>query len=348
MEFTDEEVQNILGAFKALKVKPKADTPEDFSKWMADFTASMGAFPVKEEQTSHATTSIASGHIHVTFPHELRISVFSEDSKSEASYELWRYEVTCLQQGSYPHDQVSRAIQRSLREAGRITMRLGPTASISEILSKLDSVYSNVDLKETLLADFYSARQKDNEDIATWSCRLEDLLNRAVQKGLVKTSETNDMLKAMLWTGLKQTLKDVSGHKFDSHKTFDELRVALRRIESEHRQREDELKQNKKTTHLNMASTSTTSQTKEISDLKDLVQQLSQEVKFLKENAVSDLSNNQQSYGSRFRTDNTIKKRDRTCWRCGQVGHIASACRVRLDHSKQDLNSMRPMAGGKQ
>ena len=350
MEFTDEEVQNILGAFKALKVKPKADTPEDFAKWMADFTASMEAFPVKEEPTSsHATASIASGHIHVTFPHELRISVFSGDSKSEASYELWRYEVTCLQQGSYPHDQVSRAIRRSLRgEAGRITMRLGPTASISEILSKLDSVYSNVDLKETLLADFYSARQKDNEDIATWSCRLEDLLNRAVQKGLVKTSETNDMLKAMLWTGLKQTLKDVSGHKFDSLKTFDELRVALRRIESEHRQREDELKQNKKTTHLNMASTSTTSQTKEISDLKDLVQQLSQEVKFLKENSVSHLSNNQQSYGSRFRTDNTMKKRDRTCWRCGQVGHIASACRVRLDHSKRDLNSMRPMAGGKQ
>ncbi|KAL3865581.1 hypothetical protein ACJMK2_042956 [Sinanodonta woodiana] len=217
MEFTDQEVQNILGAFKALKVKPRADTPEDFAKWMADFTASMGAFPVKEEPaSSHATTSIASGHIHVTFPHELRISVFSGDR-------------------------------------------------------------------------------------------------------------------------LKQTLKDVSGHKFDSLKTLDELRVALH-----------ELKQNKKTTHLNMASTSTTSQTKEISELKDLVQQLSQEVKFLKENSVSHLSNNQQSYGSRFRTDTTMKKRDRTCWRCGQVGHIASACRVRLDHSKRDLNSMRPMAGGKQ
>ncbi|KAL3877882.1 hypothetical protein ACJMK2_035526 [Sinanodonta woodiana] len=152
MEFTDEEVQNILGAFKALKVKPKADIPEYFAKWISDFTASMGAFPVKEEPaSSHATASIASGHIHVTFPLELRISVFS-------------------------------------------------------------------------------------------------------------------------------------GEK----------------------------------------------------------------VKFLKENSVSHLSNNQQSYGSRFRTDNTMKKRDRTCWRCGQVGHIASACRVRLDHSKRDLNSMRPMAGGKQ
>jgi hypothetical protein len=122
------------------------------------------------------------------------------------------------------------------------------------------------------LADFYSARQKDNEDIATWSCRLKDLLNRAVQKGLVKTNETNDMLKAMLWTGRKQTLKDVSGHKFDSRKTFDDLRVALRRIESEHRQRDDEVKFSKKTTHLNMASTSITSHTKELSKLKDLVQ----------------------------------------------------------------------------
>ena len=354
MEFTEEEIQNILGAFKALKVKPKADTPEDFAKWMADFTASMGGYPVKEEPkdlptSSHATASIATGHIHVTLPHELRISVFSGDSKSEASYELWRYEVTCLQQGSYPQDQVSRAIRRSLKgEAGRITMRLGPTASISEILSKLDSVYSNVDLNETLLADFYSARQKEDEDIATWSCRLEDLLNRAIQKGLVKTNETNDMLKAMLWTGLKQTLKDVSGHKFDSLKTFDELRVALRRIESEHRQREDELKRSKKTTHLNMASTLSSSQTNELSELKDLVQQLSQEVKFLTEHSVSHASNNQQSYRSRYRTENTVKMKDRTCWRCGQVGHISSACRVRLDHSKRDLNSTRPMAGGKQ
>ncbi|KAL3880739.1 hypothetical protein ACJMK2_032956 [Sinanodonta woodiana] len=97
-----------------------------------------------------------------------------------------------------------------------------------------------------------------------------------------------------------------------------------------------------------MASTSATSQTKELSELKDLVQQLSQKVKFLREHSVSHVSNNQQSYGSRFRTYNTMKKRDPTCWRCGQVGHIASSCRVRLDHSKRDLNSMRSMAGGKQ
>ncbi|KAL3876761.1 hypothetical protein ACJMK2_034557 [Sinanodonta woodiana] len=93
----------------------------------------------------------------------------------------------------------------------------------------------------------------------------------------------------------------MSGHKFDSLKTFDELRVTLRRIESEHRQREDELKLGKKTTHLNMASTSTTSQTKELSELKDLVQQLSQEVMFLTEHSVSNVSNNQQSYINRFR-----------------------------------------------
>ncbi|KAL3880738.1 hypothetical protein ACJMK2_032955 [Sinanodonta woodiana] len=163
MEFTDE-VQNILGAFEAMNVKPKAVSLEDFAMWMTEFTASNGTIPVKEEPTSsHEMASIASVHIHVTLPHELRISVFSGDSNSEASYELWRYEVTCVQQGSCPHDQVSRAVRNSLRgKAGRITMRLGPTASINEILSKLDRVNSNVDLKETLLADFYSVRQKDN------------------------------------------------------------------------------------------------------------------------------------------------------------------------------------------
>ena len=30
-----------------------------------------------------------------------------------------------------------------------------------------------------------------------------------------------------------------------------------------------------------------------------------------------------------------------TCWRCGEKGHVRSVCRVRLDHSRRELNGRR-------
>lgn len=42
------------------------------------------------------------------------------------------------------------------------------------------------------------------------------------------------MLRNMFWTGLKQSLKDISGHKYDTIGDFDKLRTAIRIIENEH------------------------------------------------------------------------------------------------------------------
>ena len=64
---------------------------------------------------------------------------------------------------------VHNNIRQSLREeAGRVVMRLGVNATIPQILAKLDSIYRDVDKKEQLLAEFYSARQRDGEDITSW------------------------------------------------------------------------------------------------------------------------------------------------------------------------------------
>jgi hypothetical protein len=38
------------------------------------------------------------------------------------------------------------------------------------------------------------------------------------------------MLHDILWNGLRKDLKDASGHKYDSIKDFDSLRVAIRQI----------------------------------------------------------------------------------------------------------------------
>jgi UDP-N-acetylglucosamine pyrophosphorylase len=42
------------------------------------------------------------------------------------------------------------------------------------------------------------------------------------------------MLHDILWNGLRKELKDASGHKYDSIKDFDSLRVAIRQMEMKH------------------------------------------------------------------------------------------------------------------
>jgi hypothetical protein len=54
-------------------------------------------------------------------------------------------------------DSIDYAVRKSLKgEAGRVVMHLGPTASIPEILYKLDSIYGDVEKKVDLLGDFLS------------------------------------------------------------------------------------------------------------------------------------------------------------------------------------------------
>jgi hypothetical protein len=44
---------------------------------------------------------------------------------------------------------------------------------------------------------------------------LEDTVGKAVTRGLVDNKEVNKMIHAMLCTGLRTSLKDISGHTFD-------------------------------------------------------------------------------------------------------------------------------------
>lgn len=80
----------------------------------------------------------------------------------------------------YSKETILNAIRRPLKgEPATVMMRLSPVDNIDEILQKFDSIYGNVLGTEDILAEFYSAKQKDTEDYATWSIRLEDLINRA-------------------------------------------------------------------------------------------------------------------------------------------------------------------------
>jgi hypothetical protein len=155
-------------------------------------------------------------------------------------------------------------------EAGRVVMHLGPTASIPEILYKLDSIYGDVEKKVDLLGDFCNARQREDENVTSWSCRLEDMMGKAVTRGLIHKEEVNEMLHSVLFRGLRTSLKALSGHKFDAIQDFNTLRIALRQIEKDH-----ELRQSfSKTPTAKAAVAEASGHTSDMEEVKGFIQQL--------------------------------------------------------------------------
>lgn len=73
-----------------------------------------------------------------------------------------------------------------------IAMRLEPTANLHKLLHKLHSID---ECEQSVLAKFHSARQ--GEDVSAWSCRLKNILVKAIQKGEADLKRSNEMLREM-------------------------------------------------------------------------------------------------------------------------------------------------------
>lgn len=173
--------------------------------------------------------------------------------------------------------------------------------------------------------------------------------------------------------GLREDLKDVSGHKYDTIKDFNKLRIALRQIEKDH----------KKPTKPNTSKAAIASPyDDELSKLTGMVNQLTQTVTELqgqqqykprgqdqfRGNNFRGRPNYRASWNSRgwkyngpssrqqqsdashpFQQQNPVSEgasgdNSQTvyCYRCKQPGHVQIECRVRLDHVKRPLNFRKP------
>lgn len=132
----------------------------------------------------------------------------------------------------YSKDVILSAVHKSLSgEAARVIMLLGEHAELPQIIAKLDSIYGVIDDKTDVMTDFYNAKQMSDENVATWSCRLEEILGKAILIGKFKKAESDDMLHDKLWKGLKPELKHQCQYERENFKSFDELRIALRKLE---------------------------------------------------------------------------------------------------------------------
>ena len=201
-----EHFKQLCDTLGKMNIIPKASNPEELTEWMETFL---------EQKGKHIKTEPgAASPLHT--PYIPRISNFSGTSSvgkgDNTTYDLWRYEVRCLMnEKTHSVEAIRQAIRRSVKgEAGRVVMHLGENADIAQIIQKMDSVYGHIDEKESVMSEFYGSRQKPDEDVASWSCRLEDILDRAVRVGKVHYSEADSMLHDMLYQGLRPDLKDKS------------------------------------------------------------------------------------------------------------------------------------------
>ena len=231
-EFSPEEGQRLIDSFQALGVKPKCDSTEDLEEWMLAYLSNKGVVPKVEP---NVTTS--SQHTTTTVTQYPKLVPFSgEGGKGETSYDLWKYDLQCLlEERIHSHESIRQALRNSLRgRAARTAKMLGTSATIDDIVHKLDCIYGTGEIGENLLSEFYSASQRGDEDVAAWSCRLEELLAKAAEQTRIDVADRDKMLKAKFWAGLHQDLKDSSRYKKEAARDFDELRIAIRAIEHEH------------------------------------------------------------------------------------------------------------------
>ncbi|ESP02736.1 hypothetical protein LOTGIDRAFT_171806 [Lottia gigantea] len=290
-------------------------TADGVTSWMSETLKAQGKWPNKSEETERST-----GRPSNQIP---KLSIFyGESGKGEVSYDLWKYEADCLiSEHVYPDHIILLAIRRSLKgEAGKVIMRLGTKATIKEILAKLKSVFGICEESESLIAHFYSARQKEAESVTSWACRVENLFAEATER--------------------------LSSHKYDQPTTFDELRVEVRRIEFD-------LNSRKSTTDVkpkqsNMVSFGR-SYNSELQELQSIVKTLSTEMGELKETVSQFVQPVQSSSGStsrkdgnrRFGTSTNFRNSYHTgpvCWRCGKPGHLQMNCRSPTQHSNWSEN----------
>ena len=80
---------------------------------------------------------------------------------------MWRYEVDCLLEGGvFPPHIISTAILQSLHGPAAMTaMHLGPQASVTELLKKLDDLYGAVETTISLLQQLYNSQHGATESI---------------------------------------------------------------------------------------------------------------------------------------------------------------------------------------
>ena len=98
----------------------------------------------------------------------------------------------------------------------------------------MEIIFGDILLPEAGLEQFYSAKQSASETVASWTCRIEDILfkfqdkkGEHASKPLVDSASAKTMVHTKFFSGLRPgTVKNAIRHTFDADATYEDLLVA--------------------------------------------------------------------------------------------------------------------------
>ena len=119
--------------------------------------------------------------------------------KNESNFEEWKVEIECLKKSDvHPEYIVNQALWNSVKgQARRVLFTIGSAATTEQIMDKLERTFGNVASGQTVRQEFYTAEQKENECVTLWGIQLEEIFQRAVEKGFANENQSDKMLIEM-------------------------------------------------------------------------------------------------------------------------------------------------------
>ena len=153
--------------------------------------------------------------------------------KGDVTYQEWRFEVSCLlNDDAISHNQF---VRWSLRGTARkLPIPLGEKASVEDILHKLDVMFGDVSSKGMIMQAFFDATQRSSESVTAFGCRLETILQPAIDHDHIPRTSKNHLLRHKFWTGLySEKLKSQTRHKYDAVADSDILLREIRQVDKE-------------------------------------------------------------------------------------------------------------------
>ena len=135
------------------------------------------------------------------------------------------------------------AIHQSVKgTAGDVLLSMPEGSTSHDILDKFDKYFGNVLSVNMLTEQFHSSKQQPKENVVTWSCRLQRMLDHIGQKEHMPRSYYDQLLRAKFWNGLSvKHIKEATRHRFENSESFDEFFAAARSLELEETQSSKQL-----------------------------------------------------------------------------------------------------------
>jgi hypothetical protein len=239
------------------------------------------------------------------------------------NYDDWKMEVNWLLASNIYSDYViAQVVRNSLKgHTRKVLTSLSPHTSTRDIMAKMDEIYGNVKGGDSLLQEFFSAKQLDKESSSDWGIRLENILQRVIDTGEIDQAKGEDMLRRKFWKGLKsEKLREACRNTYESKETFTALRrkareeeddIELRRKETEKEFQRTEQKIEKPAIHQPIKTNSETEA--KLDKILDRIKKLEEEMRnyslLQQQNSQNFLQDNKTNQGWRGRGRSSFRHR---------------------------------------